>query len=970
MKKLITFLFAAFCANGLHAQTLVGTGQIYPTLKSAFDDINNGTLTGNIELQITSSITETTAASLNASGTGFASYGSVVIYPTGAGYTVSSTTNTGGLVILNGADHVTIDGRVNRLGNTPDLTLSYNFPNQPASTVQLQNGARFNHVEYCNINVSSPNGSHGAVKFAGNVDTSNANSRNNINHNNLSFNTPVGGLQLLIMLVNENSDTIEHNNFIDFMFQYTVPLNGNSSAIRMINGCFNNLVRQNSFYSTANFQPLQSTNTCAIYSQGPVNVAYLPNHIIGNYIGGTAPQCGGSPMTITSVNAADKISFTGITNQGGSLANEVSDNVIANISLVNNKQDLVAFYGIYHFSGYSNIHHNTIGSDVGNGSISIQNSNNSCENFGIYISGNSYPYIHHNTIGSVTCTNTSLVYNINFTGIQKSGSGGYVILENNLIGSNVTAASIQTNSSGEGWQALKGIYLTNADSALVTDNTISYLHNNCTKTDNANEGGVTGIHNTFSVNARINKNLIRNLSCNSASAGTITGPVTGIYNASNGNLFQEMNRNTIYNLQATNVSAANVLVKGICINFVFVTAGNYTVSNNLIHSLSTNTTGALSMIEGIAVHNGDISLINNIITLGTTSRRAYGVHQYQSAGSTTVNLYHNTIYMGGSASDYESAAYRKANTAPTGNFKNNILFNNKINATGNQLRHFAFITLSTFGPNSINYNNYFVPNTGGAVGRFMGTDNATLAEWQTSTTQDANSIQTDPAFTLAGGTQAVDYFPGTAMPALALVGINTDLLLNNRTQFWMGALESNVPLPAILTAFEAQLLPNEEVGLTWTTQSEYNAAYFEIERSTDTRNWTTLSRINAKGNSHAATSYSAIDRQIVPGTVYYRLKQVDNDEKYNYSPIEKVSRISTPEFSIFPNPCSMTLNIKLPENPQGSVIEIYTFDGKKIMSVQTQQLNHQLNIETLTKGTYTLRVLSNQKATTTKFIKQ
>ncbi|MCC7030918.1 MAG: T9SS type A sorting domain-containing protein [Chitinophagaceae bacterium] len=970
MKKIITFLILALVSNFIQAQTLVGIGQSYPTLKSAFDDINNGTLTGNIEWQITSSITETTVASLNASGTGFASYSSVAIYPTGAGYTIASTTNTGGLVLLNGADHVTIDGRVNRLGNTPDLTLSYNFPNQPASTVQFQNGARFNHVEYCNINVSSPNGAHGAVKFAGNVDTANANSRNNVNHNNLSFNTPVGGLQLLIMLVNENADTIENNNFIDFMFQYTVPLNGNSSAIRMINGCFNNLVRQNSFYNTANFQPLQSTNTCAIYSQGPVNAAFLPNHIIGNYIGGTAPQCGGSPMTITAVNAADKISFTGIANQGGNLANEVADNVIANISLVNNKQDLVGFYGIYHYSGYSNIHHNTIGSDMGNGSISIQNANNSCDNFGIYISGNSFPYIHHNTIGSVTCTNTSLVYNINFTGIQKSGSGGYVILEKNLIGSNSTPASIQTNSSADGWQALKGIYLTNADSALVLENTISHLYNNCTKTDNANEGGVTGIHNTFTVNARINKNIIRNLSCNSASAGTVVGPVTGIYNASNGNLFQEMTGNMIYNLQGTNASAANILVKGIAINFAFVTAGNYTVSNNLIHSLSTATTGGLSMIEGIAVHNGDISLINNIITLGTTSRRAYGVHQYQSAGSATVHLYHNTIYIGGAASDFESAAYRKANAAPTGNFQNNIFNNNKANASGNQLRHFAFITLSTFGANSINYNNYFAPNTGGAVGRYMGTDNATLAEWQTSTTQDANSIQTDPVFANAGGTQSVDYFPGTPMPAAAIAGINTDLLLNNRTQFWMGALESNVPLPLMLNTFTADLQADNRVNISWSTTAEYNTAYFEVERSTDAKSWLPIAKVAAGGITHTITNYNRVDDELLSGIAYYRLKMTDLDSKFSYSPVEKVSRIASPEFSIFPNPCSMILNIKLPENPQGSVIEIYTFDGKKIMSVQTQQLNHQLNIETLTKGTYTLRVLSNQKATTTKFIKQ
>ena len=76
MKRVFTIivLLLAVNMNCLKAQTLVGTGQTYPTLKSAFDDINNGTITGNIVLQITSSITESALASLNSSGSGSASY--------------------------------------------------------------------------------------------------------------------------------------------------------------------------------------------------------------------------------------------------------------------------------------------------------------------------------------------------------------------------------------------------------------------------------------------------------------------------------------------------------------------------------------------------------------------------------------------------------------------------------------------------------------------------------------------------------------------------------------------------------------------------------------------------------------------------------------------------------------------------------------------------------------------------------
>ncbi|MBK6330177.1 MAG: T9SS type A sorting domain-containing protein [Bacteroidetes bacterium] len=972
MKNIMTLICFAVMSFHTYAQTMVGAGQTYTTLKAAFDDINNGTLTGNIELQITSSITETQLATLNASGSGFASYNNVVIYPIGAGYTISNVSNTGGLIALNGADNVVIDGRVNRVGTSADLTLSFNNAN-PGSTIIFQNGARFNQVKYCNVNVSSPNGSHGAIRFSGNVDTSNANSRNKISENNLSYNNPVGGLQLVIMLVNENADTIENNHFINFMFQYTVPLNGNSAGIRMINGCFNNVVKGNSFYQTANFQPIQSINTCAIYSQGPVNPAFLPNHIIDNYIGGSAPQCGGAPLTITSVNANDKISFIGIFAQGGSLPYEMSNNTISNISIVNNKQDVSAFYGIYHFSGYGNIHHNTIGAPTGNGSISLQNSTNSTENFGIYISSNSFPNIHHNNIGSITCTNTSPIYYTNFTGIQKSGSGGYVMIENNLIGSEVTPASIQTNSIGESWQALKGIYLTNADSVLVNANIISNLYNNCTKTDNANEGGVCGIHNTFNVNARIVNNTIKNLSCNSASIGSIVGPVTGIYNAAlNATLFQEIKGNKIYNLESTNTSAANVLVKGIAMNVFAGVFDKFKIENNFIYSLVTNATGSLSMIEGIAIHNGHSIIINNVITLGTTSRRAYGIHQYQTAGSNSVDLYHNTIYLDGATSDFESAAYRKANNLPSGVYKNNIFYNNKANTTGMQLRHFAFITLSTFNPNSIDYNNYYAPNTlnGGALGKFLGTDQTTLAQWQTSTTQDANSIELNPLFSLAGGTQIVDYYPNASMPAAAIVGVNTDIFQNARTQFWMGALESNVPLPIIYKSFTAQLQANHQVSLQWITLSEANASHFEIEKSVDAIHWTSINTMKAKGHSQSETHYEAIDNDVLNGQQYYRIKQFDLDGKYSYSNVEKIMKTPTTEISFYPNPCMTTLNILLSDNTQTTTIEIYSMEGKKIMSKKTDDLSHQLDIHSLTNGTYMLRVFNNEKIMATTFIKQ
>lgn len=149
-----------------NAQTIktVGASGDYPTLSSAFNAINTGIITGNIELQIVSDVSESITASLNESGSGSASYTSIVIYPTIANLTVQNSTTswTGPLALLefNGADNLTIDGRVNRTGTTPSLTITNSWQGptlNKTSTLFFCNSAENNTVSYCTIKGDSQN---------------------------------------------------------------------------------------------------------------------------------------------------------------------------------------------------------------------------------------------------------------------------------------------------------------------------------------------------------------------------------------------------------------------------------------------------------------------------------------------------------------------------------------------------------------------------------------------------------------------------------------------------------------------------------------------------------------------------------------------------------------------------------------------------------------------------------------------
>jgi hypothetical protein len=106
----------------------------YTTLGAAFTAINAGTHTGAIDVSICASVSEgATPATLNSSGAGSASYTSVNVHPSGPGITVSGSPVTGfGVIQLNGADNVTIDGDD---PSTPGIARSMTVSNTAAATV-------------------------------------------------------------------------------------------------------------------------------------------------------------------------------------------------------------------------------------------------------------------------------------------------------------------------------------------------------------------------------------------------------------------------------------------------------------------------------------------------------------------------------------------------------------------------------------------------------------------------------------------------------------------------------------------------------------------------------------------------------------------------------------------------------------------------------------------------------------------
>lgn len=79
--------------------------------------------------------------------------------------------------------------------------------------------------------------------------------------------------------------------------------------------------------------------------------------------------------------------------------------------------------------------------------------------------------------------------------------------------------------------------------------------------------------------------------------------------------------------------------------------------------------------------------------------------------------------------------------------------------------------------------------------------------------------------------------------------------------------------------------------LAWATASEKNSAAFDVERSLDGFGFERLGTVTATGSSNTLRTYGFVDAKL-PGAarLYYRLKQVDGDGTFAYSPVRTVAR--------------------------------------------------------------------------------
>ena len=250
-----------------------------------------------------------------------------------AGLSITSSNATGTISFSSG-DYVTVDGRPGGLGTIAQLAIGNT--STAGYTIQFINNASNNTIKYCNITGVNTSNSSGVIFFNNATGFTAGNSNNTISNCDIGAGatTPTN----LIYCAGNTSDygsmnnnvTVSNNNIHDW---FNASSTTSSAAINIASGASDWTITGNSFYQIATRTFTMTTAT----DQGAIHIAsatFGVNFTISNnFIGGTAPLCGGTPWTWTGgTTGTPTPRMIRITTSNGAF-NNITGNTISNLAI-------------------------------------------------------------------------------------------------------------------------------------------------------------------------------------------------------------------------------------------------------------------------------------------------------------------------------------------------------------------------------------------------------------------------------------------------------------------------------------------------------------------------------------------------------------------------------------------------------------------------------------------------------------
>ncbi|MCX6231016.1 MAG: hypothetical protein NTZ33_05685 [Bacteroidetes bacterium] len=754
--------------NGLNASNPL---TILPAATTTISGLSNGALvTGSIAgtvLTVTAVTSGTIAVGQPITGTNVLGGTYITAFGTGVGgagtytinisQTVASTAITcvGAMFILNGANYISIDGRIGGTGSTNALTIENTSTSVSAATIVYINEASNNNIKYCDVKGATTSTSSGNILFSTTTGV-NGNDNNTVDHCNI-YDASTGTPANCITGIGSAGTNAQANDNITISNCNIYNFYSTSLAIRGIwlnGGCNGWNITGNSFYQTT----ARSSANTAVFNF--INISCASNTtgftINNNYFGGTVPLaasgiCSYTSTSGTSADLRGVILSTSYT----ATANSIQGNVFKNFSFTSPSTQPVnnLFQLNQGNANIGNISPNYFGDPANPTSIQLSIGTGGVLSAINLATASLAPVgtvnVQNNIIGGISLTGTTS-YSFRAINIANTSTGSYTISGNTINNINSTSTGvvygILSNANYAGFtHIISNNTITNISSTPATggSNVVYGIYTNNT--------GTSGNHN-------ISGNTINALTTNSTNT---TFTVVGIYHYAFLVPGATVSGNTINNLSATAASAASQVIG---IYYAGPTFGNNAIYGNTIYGCKLATSATTGTIWGLNIIQGPVNVYNNLIRLGvdalnTPILTGYSIQGINEGAGYTNSFYHNTVKItsgGSSVSATTSSTYAFNSLSTSSTLKNNIFTNDRTG--GSTGIHYA---IKATAGETMNYNDYYV--TGSPLGNY-GSDQANLAAWQSATGQDANSTVANPNFTSATYLKPTtgNYLPGVS----------------------------------------------------------------------------------------------------------------------------------------------------------------------------------------------------------------
>ncbi|SDG90015.1 Por secretion system C-terminal sorting domain-containing protein [Dyadobacter soli] len=163
----------------------------------------------------------------------------------------------------------------------------------------------------------------------------------------------------------------------------------------------------------------------------------------------------------------------------------------------------------------------------------------------------------------------------------------------------------------------------------------------------------------------------------------------------------------------------------------------------------------------------------------------------------------------------------------------------------------------------------------------------------------------------------------------------------------------NSPLPVTLARFDVVSEGNTAL-LSWSTTSETNSDRFEVERSSNAKDWESIGAVGAARESQVLTDYRFVDSHpLVSKESFYRLRMVDTDGTFAYSRIRNLSFSGSGKSLAYPNPATEKLFVQ--NSTQVSSARISDMNGK-VVYWTSKVSDAGIRVDNLPAGLYVMEI--------------